>query len=509
MADKLARGIWPALVTPFTDDGSALAPARVEPLVKHLIDAGSNGFFVCGGTGEGSAMSVPERKAMTEATIAAVAGAVPLIFQVGATSTANAAELAQHAAAAGADAVASVAPVDQPNDLQAAVAHYAAIGAATDLPFYVYWLAHTADKNVTAEQFLEAMQAVPNFSGLKFTDSNFYFFQRLVQLGGDRLNLISGPDEICLGGMVAGSDAAIGSTYNIMPKLFVEMRKHFEASDIQPAMALQARANEVISTLFHFDLLAGRQGNVDHARAARRPCPSSPHSVRRCGPRRAVPGSGRPRLRSGMRAIPLPDGDLCYAPDFLAPAEADQFMRQLLDGIEWQQHHVVIFGHQHPAPRLSAWHGSPEAHYAYSGLALEPRPWTTPLLDLKTRLEAAADYPFNSVLLNQYRDGRDSMGWHSDDEPELGTNPTIASLSLGGTRRFLLRHKRRDHPQSKSPSGTAHSSSCAAQPKPTGSTKSPRPDDRAPCASTSPSAASSLLDNLPPMRLNPLPLHCR
>ena len=92
---------------------------------------------------------------------------------------------------------------------------------------------HTAAKDVTAEQFLDAMQAVPNFSGVKFTDSNFYFFQRLVQLGGDRLNLISGPDEICLGGMVAGSDAAIGSTYNIMPKLFVEMRQHFEASDIR------------------------------------------------------------------------------------------------------------------------------------------------------------------------------------------------------------------------------------------------------------------------------------
>ena len=150
------------------------------------------------------------------------------------------------------------------------------------------------------------------------------------------------------------------------------------------------------------------------------------------------------RLHSGMRAIPLPDGDLGYAPDFLAPAEADQFMRQLLGGIEWQQHHVVVFGRQLPAPRLSAWHGSAKAHYAYSGLELEPRPWTAPLLDLKTRIEAAADCSLNSVLLNQYRDGRDSMGWHSDDEPELGANPTIASLSLGGTRRFLLRHKRRD-----------------------------------------------------------------
>ena len=144
-----------------------------------------------------------------------------------------------------------------------------------------------------------------------------------------------------------------------------------------------------------------------------------------------------------MRAIPLIDGDLCYAPNFLAPPEADHFMQQLLDGIAWQQHHVVVFGRRLPAPRLSAWHGSAEAHYAYSGLALEPRPWTEPLLALKARIEAAAAAPFNSVLLNQYRDGRDSMGWHSDDEPELGASPTIASLSLGGTRRFLLRHKRR------------------------------------------------------------------
>ena len=256
MAEKLARGIWPALVTPFTDDGQALAPERVEALIRHLLDAGSNGFFVCGGTGEGAAMRVDERKAMAETTIAAVAGAVPLIFQVGGTSTENAVELARHAAATGADAIASVAPVDRSNDLEAAVAHYAAIGAATDLPFYVYWIAQTADQRVTAEQYLEAMEAVPHFSGLKFTDSNFYLFQRLVELGGDHLNLITGPDEICLGGMVAGADAAIGSTYNVMPQIFLAMRRLFEASDIRPAMALQAQANQVISLLMRFGVLA-------------------------------------------------------------------------------------------------------------------------------------------------------------------------------------------------------------------------------------------------------------
>ena len=154
-----------------------------------------------------------------------------------------------------------------------------------------------------------------------------------------------------------------------------------------------------------------------------------------------------------MRSIALPDGDLLHAPDFLAPAEADHFLWQLLDGIDWQQHRVVVFGRQHPAPRLSAWHGAAAAHYTYSGLALEPRPWTAPLLHLKARIEAAADCSLNSVLLNQYRNGRDSMGWHSDDEPELGTNPTIASLSLGQTRRFLLRHKRRAHPPVEIPLG--------------------------------------------------------
>ncbi|MFT5090209.1 MAG: N-acetylneuraminate lyase [Candidatus Latescibacterota bacterium] len=256
MKEKLARGIWPALVTPFTADGSALAPERVAPLVRHLLDQGSNGFFVTGGTGEGAAMRVDERKIMTETTIAAVAGAVPLIFQVGGTSTENAVELARHAAAAGTDAIASVAPVDHPNNLQAAVDHYSAIGAASDKPFYVYWIAQTADRNITAEQYLEAMAGVPNFSGLKFTDSNFYLFQRLVDLGAENINLISGPDEICLGGMVAGADAAIGSTYNIMPKIFLGIRRHFDASEIQPAMELQARANRVISIFIRYGVIA-------------------------------------------------------------------------------------------------------------------------------------------------------------------------------------------------------------------------------------------------------------
>jgi len=111
--------------------------------------------------------------------------------------------------------------------------------------------------------------------------------------------------------------------------------------------------------------------------------------------------------------------------------------------VDWRQHLIRIRGREVASPRLSAWYGDPDAHYSYSGLSLEPRPWLPVILELKTRVEAVCSVPFNSVLLNLYRDGADSMGWHSDDEPELGERPVIASLSLGATRRFRLRHRRR------------------------------------------------------------------
>jgi alkylated DNA repair dioxygenase AlkB len=92
-------------------------------------------------------------------------------------------------------------------------------------------------------------------------------------------------------------------------------------------------------------------------------------------------------------------------------------------------------------PRLVAWHGDPGAVYTYSGTAHEPRPWTDDLRSVRERLQRLTGHRYNSVLLNLYRDGRDGMGWHADDEPELGPAPAIASLSLGATRRFRLRHR--------------------------------------------------------------------
>jgi len=142
-----------------------------------------------------------------------------------------------------------------------------------------------------------------------------------------------------------------------------------------------------------------------------------------------------------MALLPLllPRAELLFDPVFLPAAEATALLAQLTAEVAWEQRAIRLFGQEIPQPRLTAWYGDPDARYTYSGLAWEPRPWTAALRALRQRVEAATGARFNSVLLNQYRDGRDSMGWHADDESELGPAPAIASLSLGATRRFRLR----------------------------------------------------------------------
>ena len=149
-----------------------------------------------------------------------------------------------------------------------------------------------------------------------------------------------------------------------------------------------------------------------------------------------------------MQQDSLPEIDrnfFVYHRMFLAPVEADRLLSALWDQLDWKQHEIMLFGRKVAQPRLSAWYGDPEARYRYSGLQLEPLPWHPLLLGLKNKLEDHFRQEFNSVLANAYRDEKDSMGWHSDDEPELGAEPVVASLSLGSERRFLVRKKGDSH----------------------------------------------------------------
>jgi alkylated DNA repair dioxygenase AlkB len=135
------------------------------------------------------------------------------------------------------------------------------------------------------------------------------------------------------------------------------------------------------------------------------------------------------------------DGTVTYEPNFLDAASADRAYAALVEEAAWRQESIVMFGRRVPLPRLTAWHGEPEAVYSYSGLLNVPAPWTPWLSELRERLADRLGIRFNSVLLNWYRGGGDAMGWHADDEAALGREPAIASLSLGATRTFELEHR--------------------------------------------------------------------
>lgn len=168
----------------------------------------------------------------------------------------------------------------------------------------------------------------------------------------------------------------------------------------------------------------------------------------------------RPHPCGKGNIIGVPNGELFYAPHFFSKKIADRALFLLQENaqyppqtqwkdldvsgihwknINWRQDSINLFGNRMPLPRWSAWHGDSDKLYTYSGLTLKPAPWNPMLNWLREQLEALTHIRFNSVLLNWYRDGGDHMSWHADDEPALGDNPTIASISLGASRRFLLR----------------------------------------------------------------------
>lgn len=136
-----------------------------------------------------------------------------------------------------------------------------------------------------------------------------------------------------------------------------------------------------------------------------------------------------------------------YLPDFLETDEADRMLAGLWRELEWSRPEIFMFGRRVRQPRLMAWYGDEGATYRFSGLELQPLRWHPTLQTLRRRLESVCGCPFNSVLANAYRDGRDSMGWHADDERELGPDPAIASVSLGAPRRFRLRPRQRENGQ--------------------------------------------------------------
>nr|WP_315394062.1 alpha-ketoglutarate-dependent dioxygenase AlkB [uncultured Duganella sp.] len=143
---------------------------------------------------------------------------------------------------------------------------------------------------------------------------------------------------------------------------------------------------------------------------------------------------------AALTPIPIDDGELWFQQRLALDWPPDAVMRRLLDETDWRHEQVRVWGKSHMQPRLTAWHG--EASYRYSGKTFHPLPFTPLQLHIKQAVERATGRRFNSVLLNYYRNERDSMGFHADDERELGPRPAVASVSFGAPRTFILKHRR-------------------------------------------------------------------
>ncbi len=151
-----------------------------------------------------------------------------------------------------------------------------------------------------------------------------------------------------------------------------------------------------------------------------------------------IPSINNDKIKSGLTKIE--NGEYLFFPDFISRSESDLFLQKLKDEIEWKQESMNMYGKQVDFPRLTAWYGDNDKPYSFSGITLKPKIWTKELLEIKAKIESIANVQFNSVLLNRYRSGNDSISWHTDAEKELGQNPVIASVNFGATRKFQLRH---------------------------------------------------------------------
>ena len=151
-----------------------------------------------------------------------------------------------------------------------------------------------------------------------------------------------------------------------------------------------------------------------------------------------IPQKSGSNAKEGLTVIE--NGEYIFYPNFFSKSDSDSLLKDLRSNIVWKQESMNMYGKKIDFPRLTAWYGNNDKPYSFSGITLHPLPWSNEILSIKSKIEPVAKTAFNSVLLNLYRDGNDSISWHTDAEKELGTNPVIASVNFGATRKFQLRH---------------------------------------------------------------------
>lgn len=239
-------GIWPALLTPLGADGKP-AFKVLEQLTDLFAQQGLGGLYVTGSTGQWPLLSLDERRQIAECVVKASAGRLPIMVHVGAASTADAADLARHAARTGADAISSVAPIYYSYSPDAVFTHYRTIGAAGGLPFFIYHFSPVNQLTLDPRDYAERILKLPNIAGMKITDRDLYVFGLIQAYAGGRLQLFSGADELMCQAVLSGAMGAIGTFYNLWGPTCAKARAAVVSGDVQSGQQFMARFQTAIA----------------------------------------------------------------------------------------------------------------------------------------------------------------------------------------------------------------------------------------------------------------------
>ena len=250
--DYLLKGLIAAPYTPMKEDGSINLP-KIREYADKIAGFGCvSGVYICGSTGEYASTTVEERKAIAEAWVSYAEGRFKVVVHVGSNCSKDSAELAAHAKAIGADAVASIAPnYFRPASVHDLIMFFKPIAeAAGDLPFYYYNFPGMSGVKLSVEEFLtEGKKIMPNLAGVKFTHNDFFEMQKIVNLQDGAFNILNGYDEMLIAGLICGAQGAVGSTYNYVPRIYQNVIDALEAGDLKAAKKWQYEAVRIVDVL--------------------------------------------------------------------------------------------------------------------------------------------------------------------------------------------------------------------------------------------------------------------
>ncbi len=251
MSNIKFTGIMPAIVTPF-DENQKLKEKAVREMMDWHFDNGSAGFYICGAMGEGLPLPKETRMNMAEAAVENAKGKGVIIDHIGAANMNDTLELVRHATKAGVDALSSLPPSHfYAYDADEFYGYYKMIADNTDLPVLVYAKGVFADLLGLIERVME----IPNVIGAKYTLADYYTFRQLKELNGGDINMLNGPDETLMCGLMMGADGGIGGTYNIMSDKYVKIYDAFKAGDIKAAQEAQYKVNHIIKIMLKYGVV--------------------------------------------------------------------------------------------------------------------------------------------------------------------------------------------------------------------------------------------------------------